>query len=185
MVEFEAFVLTGGTSARMGRDKSLIEIDGTPMAKRVVDRLESAGATRVRCIGGDRGALAALGMDVLGDDHPGAGPLAGVLVALQASETSMTVVAPCDLIEPPVEGFVALVTALASTPHAQVSVPSSDGTWRPLPCVLRTSTRPAIDAAFAAGERAVHRVLAQPARVEVSAVAFADADSPGDLPGRR
>lgn len=185
MVEFDAFVLTGGASARMGRDKALIEIDGIAMAKRVADTLERAGATRVCCIGGNRDALATRGLDVLDDEHPGAGPLAGLLVAVRASTAPMTVVSPCDLIEPPVDGFVALVTALASAPEAEVSVPSSGGTWRPLPCAVRVSALGHLDAGFAAGERAVYRALTPLARVELDAGAFADADSPGDLPGHR
>ena len=185
MVEFDAFVLTGGTSARMGRDKALIEIDGVAMAKRVVQSLERAGAANVRCVGGDRNALESLGLEVLDDLDPRAGPLGGVVAALRASRAPVALVSPCDLIAPPVDGYVALVTALARTPPAQVSVASSGGQWRPLPCAVRSTAVAELGAAFAAGERAVHRALALLTLVEVDAGSFTDADSPGDLPGHR
>jgi len=185
VAEFEAFVLTGGGSERMGRDKALLAIDGTPMALRVADALERAGATRVRCVGGDRTALRAVGLDVVDDDHPGAGPLGGILTALRVSTAPVTLVSPCDLIEPPPDGFAALMAALGTTPLALVSVPSTDGAWRPLPCALRRTALAELGAAFDVGERAVHRAFAALERVEVESGPFPDADTPGDLPGRR
>src|SRR5204863_2103726 len=105
VADFEAFVLTGGRSERMGRDKALLEIDGVPMARRVTDELERAGAARVRCVGGDAAELIRLGLDAVDDEHPGAGPLAGLLVALRVSSLPITLVAPCDLIDPRRDGF--------------------------------------------------------------------------------
>lgn len=169
----------------MGRDKALIEIDGVPMAKRVATALQHAGAQRVRCVGGDPDALAALGLEILDDAHPGAGPLDGVCVALRASATPMTVVAPCDLVDPRSNAFVELVRALERELNADVAVSVSDGTWRPLPCALRPTALPVMDAAFAAGERAVHRSFAGLRRTEATAVEFPDADVPEDLPDRR
>ena len=185
MADFEAFVLTGGRSERMGRDKALVEIDGVPMARRVTDELERAGAARVRCVGGDAAALTAFGLDALDDEHPGAGPLGGLLVALRASTLHITLVAPCDLIDPRREGFAELVEALDDSARAQAAVPLVEGTWRPLPCALRSTALTALDDAFAAGERAVRRGLAELERVEVDAGSFPDADTPDDLPGHR
>jgi len=185
VADFEAFVLTGGRSERMGRDKALVEIDGVPMARRVADELERAGAARVRCVGGDASALTALGLDALDDEHPGAGPLAGLLVALRASTLPISLVAPCDLIDPRREGFTALVAALDASTRARAAVPLADGTWRPLPCALRSTALTTLEDTFAAGERAVHRALAEVERVEVDAGSFPDADTPGDLPDRR
>ena len=185
MADFEAFVLTGGRSERMGRDKALLEIDGVPMARRVTDALERAGAARVRCVGGDVEALTALGLDALDDEHPGAGPLAGVMVALKASTQHLTLVAPCDLIDPRPERFAELVVGLVGSARAQAAVPLVDGTWRPLPCALRSTALTRLGDAFAAGERAVHRGLAELERIEVDAGSFPDADTPDDLRGHR
>ena len=185
VADFEAFVLTGGRSERMGRDKALLEIDGVPMARRVTDELERAGAARVRCVGGDAAELIRLGLDAVDDEHPGAGPLAGLLVALRVSSLPITLVAPCDLIDPRRDGFADLVAALDGAGRARAAVPLVDGTWRPLPCALRSAALASLDDVFAAGERAVHRGLAQLERVEVDAGSFRDADTPDDLPGHR
>lgn len=43
-----SLLLAGGRSARMGRDKALIEIDGLPMITRVVNALVKAGKEPIR-----------------------------------------------------------------------------------------------------------------------------------------
>jgi molybdopterin-guanine dinucleotide biosynthesis protein A len=183
VADFEAFVLTGGKSERMGRDKAFIVMDGDAMVVRVCRALERAGASRVICVGGDRDALSALGLIAIADDFEGAGPLGGVLAALRTSAAPVTVVTPCDLLAPRAEAFVKLMTALERTPDARVTVPVIDGAWRPLPCALRVGALEELERVFARGERAVHRALAGLERVEVDAGSFDDADSPGDLPG--
>jgi molybdopterin-guanine dinucleotide biosynthesis protein A len=80
-------VLTGGSSRRMGTDKALLEVDGVAMAVRVARALDAAGATEVMCIGGDAPALAALGLIVVTDRHPGDGPLGAVITALADADT--------------------------------------------------------------------------------------------------
>ncbi len=78
-------ILTGGASRRMGADKALVEVDGVAMAARVASALAAGGCDPVVCQGGDPTLLAALGMTVLADTHPGGGPVAGILDALSAA----------------------------------------------------------------------------------------------------
>lgn len=163
-------VLTGGASVRMGRDKSAIEIGGAAMADRVVAALRGAGADDVVRIGGPSGDIA--------DDHPGEGPLAGVLAALAWSTASIVVVAPCDLLAPDASAFARLA---ASAGDALAAVPALD---RPLPIALRAEAAAPLAAAFAAGERSLRRAVAAlpVVVVEVPDGALADADEPRDLP---
>lgn len=164
-------VLTGGASARMGRDKAGIQIAGAPMADRVVAALRAAGAAEVTRIGGPTGDIA--------DDHPGQGPLAGVLSALAWSPAPIVVVAPCDLLRPDASAFRRLAAAASG---AVAAVPHPD---RPLPIALRAEAARPLAAAFAAGERSLRRAVAALAVVvvvELADDAVADADEPGDLP---
>jgi molybdopterin-guanine dinucleotide biosynthesis protein A len=177
-------VLTGGASTRMGRDKALLPIDGVAMARRVADALRAAGASEVVAIGGDELALVAEGLDVVADDHPGDGPLAGVLTALRWAAPRRCLVAPCDLVDPDPATFAALVAGL-DVGEVDACVPEVDGGWRPLPAAFAPSSSAVLCAAFEHGERAVHRALAGCVFVPVRVTALADADEPGDLPAGR
>ncbi len=77
-------VLAGGLARRMGGgDKALIEIDGTAILSRVLARLTPQCAGLVLNANGDPRRFASYGLPVIPDDVPDfAGPLAGVLVAL-------------------------------------------------------------------------------------------------------
>ena len=66
-------VLTGGASRRMGRNKALVEVGGTPMALLVADTLSAAGCEPVVLVGGDPARLAALGLRVVPDGPPARG----------------------------------------------------------------------------------------------------------------
>ncbi len=178
-------MLTGGRSTRMGTDKALLEIDGVAMAVRVADALRAAGAGAIVSVGGDAAALRALGLDHVPDDDPDGGPLAGVVTALAHSAAAVTLVAPCDLVAPAPAPFAALVAALA-TPAAMVAVPVVDGRWRPLPAAFRAAARASLAAAFASGERALHRAIEHVGFTAVDGLAsLGDADTPGDLDGHR
>jgi molybdopterin-guanine dinucleotide biosynthesis protein A len=181
---FSAAVLTGGRSERMGRDKALVEVDGESMAVRVTRAVRDAGAVDVFCVGGDAHALRALGLVVMDDDHPGAGPLGGLLTGLRTATQPIVLIAPCDLVAPSPSPFRALVDALAGG-DALAAVPIVDGQWRPLPAALRAAALPQLAAAFAAGERAVHRAIEHLNVVAVDVGPLADADTPEDLPGHR
>jgi molybdenum cofactor guanylyltransferase len=74
-------VLAGGEGRRMGRDKAQVERDGQPLWRRQVGVLRRAGAERVVLV--RRRGQAPLGYDDCRTDIVnGAGPLAGLQVAL-------------------------------------------------------------------------------------------------------
>lgn len=89
------YVLAGGESSRMGRDKALLEIGGVRLVERAV-RLMAQVATSVTVIGHPR-AFRDFHLQVIADDLPGAGPLGGIATALRASEASWTLIVACDL----------------------------------------------------------------------------------------
>lgn len=91
-------ILTGGASRRMGRDKAFVEVDGVPMVRRVALALAAAGCDPVRCQGGDRERLRALGLEADPDPQPGGGPVAA-LAAVVARHPGGVLVAACDLPE--------------------------------------------------------------------------------------
>ena len=180
---FTGAVLTGGRSRRMGRDKALLEVGGRPLATLAGDALRGAGAAEVLAVGGDGEALAGLGFRAVADRWPGAGPLGGVVTALEAAGEDVVVVLACDLPGVTVAAVAAVLDGLAG--GADAAVPEVEGrrqvllaAYRRWPCL------PVLAAALDAGERAVHRALAPLVVAPVTLVDpawAADVDTPADL----
>lgn len=93
------FLLAGGGSRRMGRDKALIPIAGQPL---LLHLAQMAGPLllSLSVIGPpERYAhlCAPLGFPVLGDLRPGQGPLGGIEAALAQSSTDWNLILACDM----------------------------------------------------------------------------------------
>jgi molybdopterin-guanine dinucleotide biosynthesis protein A len=164
----------------MGRDKATIEIAGRTMAARVADALEQAGAVDVFFVGGgvqdrDRRSVP--------DDHPGEGPLGALVTALRTAVEDVVVVLACDLLDPSAGAIRRLVDeaeqadVAASVPVVAGAPQWLHGAWS------RNASLEPLAAAFAAGERSIHRA-AKALNVHFydgAGPGFADADAPGDL----
>jgi molybdopterin-guanine dinucleotide biosynthesis protein A len=164
----------------MGTDKALVPVDGRAMALRVADALRAAGAERVVAVGGDADALRELGLDVVADQHPGEGPLGGILTALAAVDADVVVVLACDLPDPDPAVVRRVVDALGD---ADVAAPPGELLHA---AYHRRAERHLADA-FAAGERAPRRAVQGLDVVEVTGLpdrALVDADRPEDVSGR-
>lgn len=110
------FVLAGGRSSRMGRDKALLRLNGETLLDRVA-----------HLVGGVAGSVTVIGPP---ERYPGAirdqiencGPLGGVYTALAISQTDWNLIVACDM----PELTVALLEDLfrsAESSHADVVVP--------------------------------------------------------------
>ncbi|CAN5718203.1 molybdenum cofactor guanylyltransferase [soil metagenome] len=152
-------VLCGGASRRMGTDKSILPIDGVPMAERVAQALEAAGCAPVALIGGDPARLADLRRPFIADRWPGQGPLGGVITALHASNGTDVVVAACDLawLDPATVGqLLAAARSTQPTPDAVVAL-----TTRLEPALAWWSATclPALEAQWARHVRALREAI--------------------------
>jgi molybdenum cofactor guanylyltransferase len=180
-VKVAGAVLCGGASRRMGRDKALIEIDGTPMAERIAAVLEAAGCDPVVFVGGDEEALSSTGRRHLPDLWPGEGPAGGVISALAALESSdAVVVCACDL---PDLSAAAVRDIVGTVPFdADVRVADS-GRLEPLLACWRLGAAPKVVARFEGGARSMHDVLAalDVHRVAIGAEPLRNVNRPGDL----
>ena len=78
------FVLAGGRSLRMGRDKALLPWGETDLLDHALDRLRAVTGD-VRILSGSEPRYFDRGAAVLTDPVPDAGPLAGVLAGLAAA----------------------------------------------------------------------------------------------------
>jgi len=135
------FVLAGGRSTRMGRDKAFLRVGRRTLVEHVAQRLRPS-VTRLTVIGSAANAerlraIAAPGEPVLEDVRPERGPLMGVYTGLMAAADPVAVFVPCDMpwVEP--ELVARLVAACAAGAAAAASVVPDDG-WHPFPLAVRT-----------------------------------------------
>jgi len=175
-------VLTGGSSTRMGADKALVAVDGVPMARRVADALAAGGCRPVRCQGGDRVALAALGLEVVADDHANEGPLHAIVVALRSAAPADVVVSACDLPDLDAATVAALIGGGAANPHALVVV-AADLRGPHLVSWWRASAAAPLAALLDVGVRSYREAVERLGGVEVAVTTAAvrNVNRPGDV----
>lgn len=91
----EGFILAGGKSSRMGRDKALLSLAGEPILLRTAELMRPL-VRRVAVIG-PRERYEALGLNCIPDDLPACGPLGGISTLLRVTATDWNLVISCDL----------------------------------------------------------------------------------------
>jgi len=140
------FVLTGGESRRMGRNKALLEIGGRPMALRMVELMRPLVA-EVALVGAPE-RYGHLGVPVLADCEAGCGPLAGIVTALRATRVDWNLILACDL--PFLEAsFLEMLLSEASAGERDCAVPQPPDGWQPLCAVYHRRCLPAFERVLA------------------------------------
>jgi molybdopterin-guanine dinucleotide biosynthesis protein A len=141
------FVLAGGRSSRMGKDKALVLLRGRPLLEHALEVLRRAGLSGL--IAGERSPLAEFA-PVLADSLPDKGPLGGICAAMAAAQAHWVVFIPVDqpLIPP------SLITCLleeARKARAAVTLPSLAGFAETFPAVLCRGSLPVLEQQLAIG----------------------------------
>jgi molybdopterin-guanine dinucleotide biosynthesis protein A len=145
------FVLAGGQSNRMGRDKALVEFAGQPMVARALNILEQAGLSTF--IAGARVDLSCFAPVIDDPSHQdGLGPLAGICSALAASSAQHAVFLPVDLPMLP-SSLIAYMLHHARITAALVTVPSVASFAESFPCVIDRDTLPALKLRLESSDR--------------------------------
>lgn len=150
------FILAGGESSRMGRDKALLELNGVPLVVRTARLVESVAtpASVVSNVDAYRG----LGLRLIGDDWPGAGPLGGIATALRVSPAAWNLVVACDL--PYLhKTWLDYLVERAFASAADAVVPMNARGPEPLSAIYHKRSEPAIRAALEQGTRRLKDAL--------------------------
>jgi molybdopterin-guanine dinucleotide biosynthesis protein A len=108
-------VLIGGKSRRLGLDKAEYRINGTPAAEVLARRLESVCDGGVVLIGRDAAPWSSY--PVVPDERAEKGPLAGVLTALERTESGCAVILATDLWRVTTKTLGVLLQELGRTAH--------------------------------------------------------------------
>ncbi|HXN48047.1 MAG TPA: molybdenum cofactor guanylyltransferase [Bryobacteraceae bacterium] len=89
------FVLTGGGSSRMGRDKARLPFRGRTLIEWVAGQVREAAGS-VTLVGAPE-RYADLGLEAIAEAHAGLGPLSGIEAALGHSEADLNLIVACDM----------------------------------------------------------------------------------------
>ena len=143
------FVLAGGESRRMGRDKALLEFCGRPLAENALGILRGAGLEAR--IAGARPALERFA-PVMADAEPGQGPLGGICAALRTCRARWAVFLPVDLPLLPAS-LVAFLLFRAEITGCAVNLTAVGGFAQTFPAVLDRAVLPGLEAELRAGRR--------------------------------
>ena len=161
-----AFILAGGASSRMGRDKGLLDFGGVPLIVHTARLIEPLVAC-VTVVGSPR-RYAAMGLRAIADrDTAGQGskkirrgPLAGIATALAATRSSWNLIVACDL--PYLSGaWLDWLLSRAIQSRGQVVIPRTGRGLEPLAAVYRRECGAPIASALARGARKVTDVIAE------------------------
>lgn len=142
-----AFIMAGGASSRMGRDKALLDLAGSPLISHALDKLRALGLTPR--ISGSRPDLAPFA-PLIPDNIPRCGPLGGLEAALSASDSDLNLFLSVDLPLLPLD-FLRWLQSRAEGSGAAATIPRYAGRPQPLCAVCSRRLLPGIRAALASG----------------------------------
>lgn len=126
------FVLAGGQSRRMGRDKALLELGGRPLAALALEKLRGLGLEARICGARPESAaeLARFG-EVLPDNVAQCGPLAGIEAGLAAGSEELSLFLAVDMPLMPA-AFLRWMMDRAEASGAVATIPQAGGLAQPL-----------------------------------------------------
>ncbi len=150
-----AFVLTGGRSERMGKDKALLRIGSGATLLEHALAVASAVAGEIGLVGPrERYAGYAWAGEIIEDIFPQQGPLAGIHAALSVSETEWNIILAVDLPRVTPE-LLRWMLGEARKSGTQVTVASAAGGLHPLCAVYRRDFRERAEAGLREGRNKV------------------------------
>ena len=166
MPDVSAFILAGGKSSRMGRDKAFVELAGQTLLEHAVAVARAAvpaAGDDVRIVGVNP-RLAAFAAErkiaLIADQFPERGPLAGIHAALRSSTSELNFVLSVDLPFITSECARFLIAAAAAN-SALATVPDVAGGIHPVSAVYRREFAGFAERALAAGKNKIGAVLAE------------------------
>ena len=150
------FVLTGGRSSRMGRDKALLPIEGSVLVERTAERVRAAAGS-VTLIGAPE-RYAKLGLAVAADLVEDCGPIGGLFTALKSTRADWNLLVACDMPGLTAEFLGELLDA-ARQRGCTCLVPQTDSGLHPLCAVYHRRAEGAVASAIEHKRFKMHDLL--------------------------
>jgi molybdopterin-guanine dinucleotide biosynthesis protein A len=168
----EAFLLAGGKSSRMGRNKALLEINGEPLIQRITNILNLLVTRTTLVISADQSAnpenktpYSDFKLPILTDRLPNAGPLGGIATALSTAQSPWCLILACDMPFLTKEWLIFLLGQIAQaagepTQQIDLIIPETIRGLEPLCAVYRSHCAPILTTALEQGVRRVTDAIA-------------------------
>jgi len=142
----------------MGTDKALLPYKGLPLASHIAARLAPA-VDRVYLVGGDSNRYGHLGYEIIADERPGHGPVAGIVSALRSTKSTWNLVSACDLPGVRTDFFETMLRRIRAA-SVQCLVPvTPDGKEQVMCAVYRKDAVTVLSAALDRGEAALRTAV--------------------------
>lgn len=158
-MDWAGFILTGGKSSRMGRDKAFLVYSGSTLLNRTANAV--ARVTGSVTLMGDPSTYGNLGFPVIPDRFSQSGPLAGMEAALTVTAAEWNLIVACDMPGMEPEFLAGLCEAAQTMPQdTDCLVPkTADGRIHPLCAAYRRRCLEPVRASLIRGERKVTAVV--------------------------
>jgi molybdopterin-guanine dinucleotide biosynthesis protein A len=181
-MQASGFVLAGGGSTRMGRNKALLPFRGMTLVEHVAGIVrEAAGSVTLI---GDPVQLAHLGLPVVPDKLPGSGPASGIYTALTMTSSDWNLIAGCDMpaITCGILRGLLRRASLTTNPIDCVAAAGPDGEPEPLCAVYHRRCLPAVARAIRENRLKMKHLLAEIATesTPVDPAAVANVNTPAE-----
>jgi len=151
-----AVVLAGGTSGRMGLDKSMMIVHGRPIIEHVCRQLHGH-FDQVLISANETDKYAFLGLEVITDRIGGCGPLMGIASGVEASANDLNFVVACDI---PEINIPIVRKMLRQADGYDIVMPTTGRRhYEPLFAVYRKTALPAMREVLSSGERKISKVF--------------------------
>ena len=181
-MQASGFVLAGGGSTRMGRNKALLPFHGITLVEHIA-RIVREAAGSVTLIG-DPAQLGHLGLPVVPDTLPGCGPASGIYTALTMTSTDWNLIAGCDMPAITRDILAGLLRRAAVTPVAIDCIVAAgpDGDAEPLCAAYHRRCLPVVARAIRDNRLKMKNLLVEfsTEMLSVDASALANVNTPAE-----
>jgi molybdopterin-guanine dinucleotide biosynthesis protein A len=160
-MQASGFVLAGGGSTRMGRNKALLPFRGTTLVEHIAEIVRQAAGSATLI--GDPVQLGHLGLPVVFDELPSRGPAGGIYTALSITKNNWNLIAGCDMPAITCEVLLALLRRAAETSSTTnvVAAAGGDGDPEPLCAVYHRRCQPALARAISENRLKMKNLLTE------------------------
>lgn len=125
--DITAYILAGGKSSRMGRDKGLMLLGNKPMVEHVAFQLQQV--TNKVVIISNNIAFEKPGLEVIPDLIKDIGPAGGIYTALSHSSTALNFIISCDM---PLMTASVIDFIISQSSEFEITIPVLNGRLEPL-----------------------------------------------------